>query len=155
MTLALQCVPTPCIKGVGIGCLLDVTRRITRHQSARAREHAGGLESQAREGTGVGGRAGVHASVRAHTWCGGCFHCPGLKRQPRLFEWKSLLVLNCCNILKRCDSKLDVFILQGSLRMTGEEERALSEGFGIRSGSPRAPSVLCSSSCCVLPGWGE
>lgn len=41
----------------------------------------------------------------------GCFHCPGLKRQPHLCEKKLPVVFNYCNILKHCDSKLDVFVL--------------------------------------------
>lgn len=66
----------------------------------------------AREGWATEGASGQSGRVCAGSGVQrvGCFHCPGLKRQPHLCEKKLLVVFNYCNILKRCDSKLDVFV---------------------------------------------
>lgn len=90
---------------------------------------------------------GVGAQGRARGPRGAwCFHRPGLKRQPRLFEQKLLVVFNDCNILQRCDSKLDVLILQQSSRMTDEDEVVLREALGSVKGPRGAPSVTHGSS---------
>lgn len=54
-------------RGLWIGRLLDVTRRITRIKVCK-RERERGLDSQACKGMGAGVRAGVCMRVFGHTW---------------------------------------------------------------------------------------
>lgn len=77
----------------------------------RESERERGLDNQACKGMGAGVRAGAACGCLGTRGACGLFPSPWFEGQPRPFAQKLLAAFNYCNILKRCDSELDMFIL--------------------------------------------